>query len=80
MHEAFYGKYNGIYRACANSVYQASPRGGGPGDEATATHDVQEIQFLEFMGGSNLYVHSNYLICMCFFIGINTSPIAPEQD
>ena len=36
MHEAFYGKYNGIFRACANSVYQASPRGEGPGNEATA--------------------------------------------
>ena len=35
VHEVFYGKYNGIYRACANSVYQASP-GGGPGDEAKA--------------------------------------------
>ena len=27
VHEAFYGKYNGIFRACANSVYQDSPRG-----------------------------------------------------
>ena len=28
---------------------------------------TQEIQFLEFMGGSNLtHAHSNYLICMCF--------------
>ena len=26
--EAFYGKYNRINRACANSVYQASPWGG----------------------------------------------------
>ena len=32
MHKAFYGKYNGIFRACANSVYQASPW-WGPGDE-----------------------------------------------
>ena len=33
---------------------------------------TQEIQFLEFMGGSNLtYAHSNYLICM-HFIQINT--------
>ena len=29
VHEAFYGKYNGIFRAYVNSVYQASPRGGG---------------------------------------------------
>ena len=29
VNEAFYGKYNGIFRACVNSVYQASPRGGG---------------------------------------------------
>ena len=35
VHEALNGKYNGIFRACANSVYQASPWGGeGPGDEA----------------------------------------------
>ena len=34
MHKAFYGRCNGIFRACANSVYQASPRGEGPGDEA----------------------------------------------
>ena len=33
MHEAFYGKYNRVFCACANSVYQASPRGEGPGDE-----------------------------------------------
>ena len=33
---------------------------------------TQEIQFLEFMGGSNLtHAHSNDLICMCF-IRINT--------
>ena len=37
VHEAFYGKYNGIFRTCANNVYQASPRGEGPGDEATST-------------------------------------------
>ena len=30
--EAFYGKYNRINRACANSVYQASPWGGGGED------------------------------------------------
>ena len=34
MHEAFYGKYNRIFHACANSVYQASPQGEGPGDKA----------------------------------------------
>ena len=34
MYEAFYGKYNGIFCACANSVNRASPRGEGPGDEA----------------------------------------------
>ena len=34
VHEAFYGKYNGIFRACTSSVYQASPWGEGPGDEA----------------------------------------------
>ena len=31
MRKAFYGKYNGISRACASSVYQASPWGGGGG-------------------------------------------------
>ena len=36
MHEAFYGKYNGIFRVYVNSVYQASPRGEWPGDEATS--------------------------------------------
>ena len=30
-----HGKYNRIFRTCANSVYQASPRGEGPGDEAS---------------------------------------------
>ena len=48
MHDVFYGKYNGIYRACANRLYQASPRGGGgggggggegPGDEARIDPD-----------------------------------------
>ena len=32
---------------------------------------MQELQFLEFMGGSNLNAHSNYLICIRF-IQINT--------
>ena len=33
---------------------------------------MQEIQFLEFLGGSNLPQTSpDYLICMCF-ISINT--------
>ena len=33
---------------------------------------MQEIQFLQFTGGSNLmHAHSNYLICMCF-IRVNT--------
>ena len=31
MHDVLYGKYDGIFRACANSVYQASPRGRGLG-------------------------------------------------
>ena len=39
LHKVLYGKCNGIFRACANNVYQASPRGGGggggPGNEAT---------------------------------------------
>ena len=39
MHKAFYGKYNGIFRACVNSVYQASPRGEGPGDEVNSNGD-----------------------------------------
>ena len=39
VHEAFYRKYNGIFCTCANSVYQASPWGGGegPGDDARLT-------------------------------------------
>ena len=41
MHGAFYGKYNGIFRACANSVYQASPWGEGPVDEASLCHAVE---------------------------------------
>ena len=28
VHEAFYVKYNGIFCACASSVYQTSPWGG----------------------------------------------------
>ena len=37
--------------------------------ESIAAHDLtQEIQFLEFIGGSNpTHAHSNYLICMCFY-------------
>ena len=31
MHKAFYGKYNRVFCTCTNSVYQASPRGGGGG-------------------------------------------------
>ena len=27
VHEAFYGKYNGIFRACANSVYVTCQNG-----------------------------------------------------
>ena len=37
--------------------------------ESIAMHEqfMQEIPFLEFMGGSNLMpTNSNYLICMCF--------------
>ena len=33
MHETLYKKYTGIFCGCVNSVYQASPRGGG-GDKA----------------------------------------------
>ena len=29
VHEAFYEKYNGKFRTCASSVYQASPQVGG---------------------------------------------------
>ena len=39
VHKAFYGKYNGIFCACVSSVYQTSPGGEGPGDEATYTLD-----------------------------------------
>ena len=39
MHKAFYGKYTGIFCACVNSVYQASPWGGeGPGDEVITVY------------------------------------------
>ena len=39
---------------------------------STWSNLTQEIQFLEFMGGSNsVHAHSNYLICMRF-IQINT--------
>ena len=31
VHEAFYRKYNGIFYACANSVYTRSLLGGGEG-------------------------------------------------
>ena len=34
MHKAFYGKYNRVFRTCTNSVYQASPQGEGPGNDA----------------------------------------------
>ena len=32
-----------MLRACASSVYQASPRGEGPGDEASNIYDYQEL-------------------------------------
>ena len=35
VHEASYEKCNGIVRAWANSVYQASPWGEDKGDKAT---------------------------------------------
>ena len=28
VHKGFYGKHNGIFRTCTNSIYQASPRQG----------------------------------------------------
>ena len=40
VHEALYGKYDRIFRACANSVYQAYPQGEGPGDEAKTHVDT----------------------------------------
>ena len=43
VHKAFYRKYNVIFRAATNSVYQASPRGEGPGDEATTIWDRQWV-------------------------------------
>ena len=55
MHEAFCGKNNGLFRTCANSVYQASFRGGeggGPGNEATYGSDKSEG-----MGVTNLFSH-----------------------
>ena len=53
MHEAFYGKYNGIFRACANSVYQASPRGGG----GLGTRlDMNEIESVEGCYAADLKV------------------------
>ena len=45
MHEAFYGKYNGLFRACANSVYQAYPRGEGPGNEAISSLENLGFRF-----------------------------------
>ena len=36
MHKTFYGKYNGLFRACA--VPGLSLGGKGPGDEASITH------------------------------------------
>ena len=47
MHEAFYGKYNGIFRACADSVYQASPRGGrGLGTRLVCVYAVCVCSFI----------------------------------
>ena len=33
--KVLYGKCNRIFHVCTNNVYQASPRGEGPGNEAT---------------------------------------------
>ena len=43
MHKAFYRKYNVIFRAATNSVYQASPQGEGPGGEVTTIWDRQWV-------------------------------------
>ena len=41
---------------------------------------MQEIQFLEFRGGSNsTHTHSNYLICMCFIINTAKANIATDM-
>ena len=40
VHEPFYGKYDRIFRACTNSVYQAYPQGEGPGDEVKTHVDT----------------------------------------
>ena len=67
-----------LFVAAAATVYQESHFWRTEGQEllhlcVTKNYNLtQEIQFLEFMGGSNLtHAHSNYLICM-HFIRINT--------
>ena len=37
--QSFYRKCNRILHICTNSEYQASPRGEGPGDEASVAID-----------------------------------------
>ena len=44
MHEAFYGKYNEIFRPCANSVYQASPQGGRGLGTRLDTNEIESVE------------------------------------
>ena len=59
MHEAFYRKYNEMFRACAcaNSVYQASPRGEGPGDEVNPNPNALGLRVFFFVDVRILIVH-----------------------
>ena len=43
VHEAFYGKYNGIFYACVSSVYQTSPRGEGPGTHCLTMYTLDYV-------------------------------------
>ena len=45
MHEAFYGKYNGIFRAWVNRCTRPLLGGEGPGDEAK-----QHIAWISLIG------------------------------
>ena len=45
----------------------------------TSTNLTQEIQLLEFMGGSNsMHAHSNYLLCMRFIQIITVEFVMPN--
>ena len=60
VHKAFYGKYNGIFRACANSVYQVSSWGGG-GLGTRLLSFLLQGDVVQIFGSSSVELLSNFL-------------------